>query len=155
VKPYQPPGLWRDSGAAWGGADYKPDTGPDAHRRSLYTFRKRTAPPPDMQALDGTSREVCVARRQETNTPLQTLVLLGDPVFTECAQALAAKAAALPGADADARLAFVFASLATRTPREGELAALRALHATEADPLRALTLVASTVMASDAAMVLR
>jgi len=155
VRPYQPPGLWRDAGAAWGGADYKPDSGPDAHRRSLYTFRKRTAPPPNMQALDGTSREVCVARRQETNTPLQTLVLLGDPVFTECAQALAAKAATLPRDDLDARLAFVFASLATRAPREGELAALRALHATEADSLRALTLVASTVMASDAAMVVR
>ncbi|HEU4420251.1 MAG TPA: DUF1553 domain-containing protein, partial [Planctomycetota bacterium] len=155
VKPYQPPGLWRDSGAAWGGADYKPDTGPNAHRRSLYTFRKRTAPPPNMQALDGGSREVCIARRQETNTPLQTLVLLGDPVFTECAQALAANAHALPNADLDARLTFVFASLASRAPREPELAALRTLHAQEADPVSSLALVASTVMASDAAVVLR
>ena len=155
VKPYQPPGLWRDAGAAWGGADYKPDTGPNAHRRSLYTFRKRTAPPPNMQALDGGSREVCVVRRQETNTPLQALVVLGDPVFTECAQALAANAHALANADLDTRLTFVFTSLASRAPREPELAALRTLHATEADPLRALALVASTVMASDAAMVVR
>jgi hypothetical protein len=155
VKPWQPPGLWRDAGAAWGGADYKPDTGANAHRRSLYTFRKRTAPPPDMTALDGTSREVCVVRRAETNTPLQALVVLGDPVFTECAEALAKNAVALPAADVDARLQFVFTSLCTRTPRAPELAALRALLATEPDPVRALTLVASTVMASDAAMVLR
>ncbi|MFY9344222.1 MAG: DUF1553 domain-containing protein, partial [Planctomycetota bacterium] len=155
VKPWQPPGLWRDAGVGWGGADYQPDTGPAAHRRSLYTFRKRTAPPPNLLALDGTSREVCVARRQETNTPLQTLVLLGDPVFTECAEALAKNAAALPGADLDARLAFVFASLATRAPRDGELAALRGLHAQQADAVRALALVASAVMACDAAVVLR
>jgi hypothetical protein len=94
-------------------------------------------------------------RRQETNTPLQALVVLGDPVFTECAQALAANAQALPNADLDARLTFVFTSLASRAPREPELAALRTLHATEADPVRALALVASTVMASDAAMVVR
>jgi hypothetical protein len=155
VKPWQPPGLWRDSGVGWGGADYKPDTGADAHRRSLYTYRKRTAPPPDMTAFDGTSREVCVVRRQETNTPLQALVVLGDPVFTECAQALATNALALPDADLDARLTFLFVSLCTRTPRPAELAALRALHGTESDAKRALALVASTVMASDAAMVLR
>src|SRR5262245_12825159 len=155
VKPWQPPGLWRDAGAAWGGADYKPDSGEGAHRRSLYTFRKRTAPPPDMTALDGTSREVCVVRRPETNTPLQALVMLDDPVFTECAAALAKNAVALAETDVDARLTFVFVSLCTRAPRPAELAALRTLCAAEPDPLRALTLVASTVMASDAAMVLR
>ncbi|HEX6812630.1 MAG TPA: DUF1549 domain-containing protein [Planctomycetota bacterium] len=155
VKPWQPPGLWRDAGAGWGGADYQPDTGPNAHRRSLYTFRKRTAPPPNMVALDGTSREVCVARRQPIDTPLQALVLLGDPVFTECALALAKQALDLPDKGLDERLQFVFASLAARAPRKRELEALRALHATERDPLRALSLVASTVMASDAAVVLR
>jgi len=76
-------------------------------------------------------------------------------VFTECAEALAKNAVALPAADVDARLLFVFTSLCTRAPRAPELAALRALLATEPDPVRALTLVASTVMASDAAMVLR
>ncbi|MBL8754266.1 MAG: DUF1553 domain-containing protein, partial [Planctomycetes bacterium] len=155
VKPFQPAGLWRDAGVGWGGADYTPDTGANAHRRSLYSFRKRTAPPPNMATFDGTTREVCTVRRQETNTPLQALVLLGDPVFVECAQALAARANARDGADLDRRLAFVFTSLCARAPREPELAALRTLHATEADPVRALTLVASTVLASDAAVVLR
>ena len=155
VKPWQPPGLWRDAGVGWGGADYTPDTGPNAHRRSLYTFRKRTAPPPNLMAFDGTSRESCIARRQVTDTPLQALVLLGDPVFTECAQALAQRALALPNADLDARLHFVFTSLCTRAPRAPELDALRALHAQEPDAGKALALVASTVMASDAAVVLR
>jgi hypothetical protein len=155
VKPFQPPGLWRDAGAGWGGADYQPDQGPNAHRRSLYTFRKRTAPPPNVMTFDGTSRESCSVRRQETTTPLQALVLLGDPVFVECAQALAAKANGLADAELDGKLAFVFTSLCARPPRTLELAALRTLHATEADPVRALTLVASTVLASDAAVTLR
>ena len=155
MKPWQPPGLWRDAGVGWGGGDYAPDQGPNAHRRSLYTWRKRTAPPPNMVTLDGTSREVCVARRQVTDTPLQALVLLGDPVFTECAAALAKAALVLPEATNDARVRFVFTTLTTRTPRDPELAALRTLLASEPDPLRAMTLVASTVMASDAAVVLR
>jgi hypothetical protein len=155
VKPWQPPGLWHAAGAGWGGADYQPDTGANAHRRSLYTFRKRTAPPPNMLAFDGTSREVCVVRRQPTDTPQQALVLLGDPVFTECAAALAARANELAGADLDARLAFVFTSLAARALRAAELEALRALHANVADAANALALVASAVMASDAAVVVR
>ncbi len=154
VRPFQPPGLWRDAGVGWGGADYKPDEGPNAHRRSLYTFRKRTAPPPNVMTFDGTSREVCTVRRQETCTPLQALVLLGDPVFVECAQALATKANAL-ATNLDDKLAFLFTSFCGRAPRAPELAALRTLHATEADPVLALTLVASAVLASDAAVTVR
>ncbi|MCU0865668.1 MAG: DUF1549 domain-containing protein [Planctomycetes bacterium] len=154
-KPWQPPGLWRDAGVGWGGEDYVPDQGPAAHRRSLYTWRKRTAPPPNMLTLDGTSREVCNVRRQVTDTPLQALVLLSDPVFTECAQALAQRALALPGATLDTQLAFVFTSLCGRAPRAAELDALRTLHAKLPEPEPALAAVASTVMACDAAVVLR
>ena len=155
TKPWQPPGLWRDAGVGWGGSDYAPDDGPDAHRRSVYTWRKRTAPPPNMITLDGTSREVCSARRQVTDTPLQALVLLSDPVFTECAQALAQRALALPDAGPDDRLTFVFTSLCGRAPRPAELTALRTLHAQLPEPTIALTAVASTVMACDAAVVMR
>jgi hypothetical protein len=154
ARPWQPPGLWRDAGVGWGGDDYVPDQGPNAHRRSLYTWRKRTAPPPNLMTLDGTSREVCSPRRQVTDTPLQALVLLGDPVFTECAEALAQRALALPGATLDAQLAFVFTSLCGRDPRTAELDALRVLHA-QLPAEAALTAVASTVMACDAAVVLR
>ena len=155
VKPWQPPGLWRDAGVGWGGSDYAPDTGPNAHRRSLYTFRKRTSGPPDMLALDAGSREVCSVRRQPTDTPLQALVFLNDPVFTECAAAVATAALQRAPADVEQQLVFVVQSLAARAPRAAELAALRALHATEPEALRALTLVASTCMASDAVVVLR
>ncbi len=148
VKPWQPPGLWEDAGAS--GGSYVPDTGASAHRRSLYTFQKRTAPPPDMLLFDAGSREKCLARRQSTNTPLQALVLFDDPVFTECARALAERAAKEAGADPDARVRFVFRELAGREPRAKELAALRKLHEHEG-----LALVCSTILASDAAVVRR
>jgi hypothetical protein len=156
VRPWQPEGLWRDSGVGWGGADYKPDTGPNAHRRSLYTYRKRTAPPPNMTVLDAPSRESCSTRRQNTDTPLQALTFWNDQVFTECATALAERTLnAMPTATDDERIRHVFACLAVRQPRAEELAALRSLHASSNDPKQALFLVASTLMASDAVVVLR
>ena len=86
VKPYQPAGLWEQSGI---GKTYTQDTGLKLYRRSLYTFWRRTAPPPSMTAFDAVSREVCVARRDATVTPLQSLVLLNDPQFVEASRALA------------------------------------------------------------------
>src|SRR5688572_31832880 len=62
VRPWQPPDLWEDAGAT---GSYTPDTGASAHRRSLYTFRKRTSPPPDLLLFDPGSREKCLARRSE------------------------------------------------------------------------------------------
>ncbi len=156
VKPWQPPGLWEDAGAS--GGSYTPDTGANAHRRSLYTFQKRTAPPPDMLLFDAGSREKCLARRQSTNTPLQALVLLNDPVFVECARALAERAAKEAGEDGSARITRAFRLLAGRDPRANELEALRGLLKHEArggDALQALTLVCSTLLASDAVVVRR
>ncbi len=172
VKPWQPPGLWEDAGAAaQGTGGYVPDTGESAHRRSLYTFRKRTAPPPNMLLFDAGSREQCLARRQVTNTPLQALALANDPVFFECAQSLAARVAHQTESDPSARITLAFRLLATRQPRPAELHALRSLYdeqviaftadtaaaaAVAGDPsatpeLAALTLVASTILSSDAA----
>lgn len=176
VKPWQPPGLWSDAGAnAQGNGEYVPDTGESAHRRSLYTYRKRTVPPPNLQAFDAGSREQCLARRQTTDTPLQALVLLNDPVYVECARALAVRAATEAGDDPNARIDRAFRLLAGRGPREAERAALRGLYdaqvaAFAADPagsksvvqrdvpdaaLAALTLTCSTMMASDAAVTIR
>src|SRR5204863_8824997 len=70
VKPYQPAGLWKELS---GGDDYKPDHGDALHRRSLYTYWKRTAPPPMMMNFDAAGRETCVVRDLRTNTPLQSL----------------------------------------------------------------------------------
>ena len=88
VKPYQPAGLWEDVTVNRQGK-YVSDVGEGLYRRSLYTFWKRTCPPPSMMSFDAPIREVCVARRARTNTPLQSLVLLNDPTYVECARLLA------------------------------------------------------------------
>jgi hypothetical protein len=88
VKPYQPEGLWEESGT---GKHYVQDQGEGLYRRSLYTFWRRTAPPPSMLIFDAPTREVCTARRETTTTPLQALVLLNDPQFVEASRALAEK----------------------------------------------------------------
>jgi hypothetical protein len=88
VMPYQPAGIWK---SPWNGQDWKMSTGEDRHRRSLYTYLKRTAPYPSMLTFDGASREVCTARRIRTNTPLQALVTLNDSVYVEAAHHLALK----------------------------------------------------------------
>ena len=88
VKPYQPAGLWEDVTVERRGK-YVADVGEGLYRRSLYTFWKRTCPPPSMMSFDAPMREVCTARRARTNTPLQSLVLLNDPTYVECARLLA------------------------------------------------------------------
>ncbi len=91
VKPPQPAGLWEavaytDSNTA----HFKADTGVEKiHRRSLYTFWKRTSPPPQMTTFDAPSREACQVRRERTNTPLQALLLMNEPQFIEAARGLA------------------------------------------------------------------
>jgi hypothetical protein len=173
VKPWQPPGLWEDSGVSSQGA-YVPDTGEGAHRRSLYTYRKRTAPPPNMLAFDAGSREKCLARRTATNTPLQPLVLMNDPVFVECARGLADRVMK-DSEEPQARVARVFRLFASREPRAAEVDALMALYEEQATAFEkdeaaakavngnesadahraALVLVGSTMMASDAAVTSR
>ena len=87
VYPYQPPGLWR---AAFNGERTWPTSeGEDRYRRGLYVFWRRTVPYPSLATFDAPSREVCTMRRLRTNTPLQALVVLNDPVYVEASQALA------------------------------------------------------------------
>jgi hypothetical protein len=124
VKPYQPEGLWKEKS----GKVYKRDQGEGSHRRSLYTYWKRTSPPPAMMTLDAAKRDVCQVKRQVTATPLQALVLLNDPQYVEAARALAERVLLeLPGADVDARLANLFKRLTSRAPEPNELSVLREL----------------------------
>jgi hypothetical protein len=124
VKPYQPAGLWEQAGT---GKTYKQDSGADLYRRSLYTFWKRTLPPPSMITFDAMSREVCTAKRDVTTTPLQALVLLNDPQFVEAARRIAEHALGRFPADPAARNRMVFRSLTGRPLDEAEAAILARL----------------------------
>ncbi|GAB2564036.1 DUF1553 domain-containing protein [Spirosoma aerophilum] len=86
VKPVQPDGIWQ---SPYNGESWKLSDGEDQYRRAIYTYWKRTAPYPSMTTFDSPSREFCQVRRIRTNTPLQALVTLNDPVFMESAQSLA------------------------------------------------------------------
>jgi hypothetical protein len=91
VKPHQPEGLWEETTSGQGLTQYQPDGGVNRYRRSLYTFWKRTVPPPNMITFDAPTRDLCTVERQKTSTPLQSLVLLNDPQFYNAAEAIAKK----------------------------------------------------------------
>jgi hypothetical protein len=129
VRPYQPPGVWE--AVAMPGSntrDYQADKGEGLYRRSLYTFLKRSAPPPSMEVFNATAREVCTVRRERTNTPLQALVTMNDVQFIEAARILAHKGiAANPnGTDPAARLQWIAARVLSRPLRGEELGVLQA-----------------------------
>ncbi len=84
--PYQPEGVWQ---AVNSSLNYKQSEGEDNYRRAVYTFARRTGPYPSAFTFDAGSREVCLSRRIRSNTPLQALTLLNDPVFLEASLALA------------------------------------------------------------------
>lgn len=125
VMPYQPANLWRESGT---GKTYQQSTGDGLYRRSLYTFWKRTAPPPSMLTLDATSRESCTPRRELTTTPLQALVFLNDPQYVEASRVLAETLIQNHERDMDGRWTELFRRLTGRFPKTGELALLGKMH---------------------------
>ncbi|HQZ63945.1 MAG TPA: PSD1 and planctomycete cytochrome C domain-containing protein [Planctomycetaceae bacterium] len=129
VRPYQPDGIW-ESVAFVGSTtqNYKRDEGDALYRRSLYTFWKRTAPPPSLMAFDAPSRETCVARRARTNTPLQALVLMNDTQYVEASRKLAARMLSEGGDTAASRLSFGFQLCTARMPTEQELDVLTQVH---------------------------
>ncbi len=110
VKPPQPLGLWKSVGYTDSNTvNFVADTGNDkVHRRTLYTFVKRTAPPPQLSTFDAPSRESCSVRRERTNTPLQSLLLLNDPQYFEAAQALARRVADAREKSPAARAAYLY-----------------------------------------------
>jgi hypothetical protein len=113
VFPPQPPGVTTEG--TFGGLAWNVSPGPDRYRRGLYTFSKRTAPYAMFTTFDAPSGEVCVARREVSNTPLQALTLLNDPAFTEAAQALGRMMAGRKGPVED-RVDYLFRRCLTRPP---------------------------------------
>lgn len=124
VKPYQPPGLWRGQNAFL--PEYVADKGEGLHRKSLYTFWRRTSPPPNMLAFDAPTRETCTARRQTTSTPLQPLVLLNDPQWVEAARGLGLRMLR-HAPDRKSRIEHGFLWVAGRKPNPSELRLLETL----------------------------
>ena len=111
VKPYQPDGLWA---VAMGSPTYDQSHGADLHRRSLYTYWKRTVPHPAMVTFDAAERNVCSARRQSTSTPLQALALLNDVQIVEAARLLSERMQKEGGPSDKSKVAWVFCQVAGR-----------------------------------------
>lgn len=107
--------------------EYKRDAAPGIYRRSLYSFWRRTAPPPGMLAFDVPGRDVCTVRRQMTNTPLQPLVMLNDPQFVEASRGLAIRMLR-EGGDLPARIGWLFLEVLDRPPVTEELQLMTELH---------------------------
>ena len=120
VYPPQPASV---TALAYGGTKWSPSTGEDRYRRSIYTFSKRTTPFAAYTVFDAPSGEICVARRDRSNTPLQALTLLNDEMYVEMARALAETACNHEQTE-DARATFIFRRLLTRPPTPSELEAL-------------------------------
>ena len=128
VSPYQPAGLWQELASRgdsknWSAQFFVQSHGKDLYRRTMYTFWKRTSPPPQLVTFDAPDREVCTVRRSRTNTPLQALVLMNDPTYVEASRKLGERMMHLAKDPAD-RLAFAFRLATARQPSEKELAIL-------------------------------
>jgi hypothetical protein len=122
VKPYQPKGLWELATSGRGLlARYEQDHGESLYRRGLYTFIKRTVPPPSLMIFDGSNRDQCEVKRSSTNTPLQALVMLNDPQVLEASRVLAAKLLQEKSDPVEK----AFRMIVCRKPNEKELTLLR------------------------------
>jgi hypothetical protein len=150
VRPYQPVGLWEEVSVgddSYSGGPYKQDHGPNLYRRGLYTWWKRTCPPPSLNTFDAPEREFCTVRRLPTNTPLQALVLMNDPTYVEAARVLAQRLLAEAGPATEARIVHAYRLALARPPKPPEIALLLAAYQARlarftADPAAAEKLIA-------------
>jgi hypothetical protein len=164
VMPPQPDGIWR---VVYSGEKWVTATNENRFRRAVYTYIRRTAGYPSYQIFDAPSRDICTARRLRTNTPLQALVTLNDPVYLECATALA-KLTTADAPDVPARLRDMFERVTGQPPSPADLQDLELLHSSllahygsnppEAQKLggtaelAALTVAASVILNLDASL---
>jgi len=126
VKPMQPPGLWDEVTGGGGGslAFYVEDTGENLYRRSLYTFWKRTVPPPSMMIFDAPTRDFCSPVRQKTSTPLQSLALMNDPQYQIAAENLS-HSIFNEDTSIEKKINKLYRTVTGRTPKEDEIAELK------------------------------
>ncbi|MBL9207876.1 MAG: DUF1553 domain-containing protein, partial [Opitutaceae bacterium] len=160
VMPHQPAGVWQ---TVYNGKDWVLSEGEDHHRRAVYTFWKRTSAYPSFLTFDASTRDVCAVRRMPTNTPLQALVLLNDPVYDEAARRLALKSREEAGPQAAPRdwIALAWRRVLGRVPTDADLSSLVRLYedalrlpapaGTDA-PTEALAAVGAALLNLDAAL---
>jgi hypothetical protein len=133
VKPYQPPGLWEAIGYSGSNTvHFVQDRGDALYRRSLYTFWKRTSPPPSLMTFDAPSREECVVRRGRTNTPLQALALMNDEQYVEAARHLAERMMREGGQTPAERIGLGFRLATARQPTADEIRIFQTLYDAQA-----------------------
>ncbi len=155
VKPPQPKGIWNAVGyTASDTANFKADVGDNIYRRSVYTFWKRTAPPPTMNLFDAPSRESCSIRRERTNTPLQALAMLNEVQFFEAARHLAEQSIRNGGVSEQQTLIYMFHRATSRFPNAQEIEALFSLYQSnltefQSDSESALAIVSSGQLPPD------
>jgi hypothetical protein len=125
VMPPQPEGIWR---AAYSGEKWTTSEGEDRYRRAIYTYIRRTAGYPSFQTFDAPSRDICTARRLRTNTPLQALVTLNDPVYVEAAVALARRMRDETSGSLSDQIRYGFELVTSHIPKAGDLHDLLELH---------------------------
>lgn len=129
VRPYQPEGLWEETNPGEGRGTltkYVQDTGDKLYRRTMYTIFKRTLPPPFLTTFDASYRDVCAVSRQSTNTPLQALNLMNDPMMLESCRFFAQKTLSEESNIAPQHLVGIFRSIVSRQPSGKELELLEA-----------------------------
>jgi hypothetical protein len=153
VRPPQPPGISELTYA--NSVKWVESTGPDRYRRGLYIWFQRTSPYPMLMTFDAPDSNVCVVRREKSNTPLQALTLLNDAVFVECAQAFAQRIMAAKQTPEE-RLRCAFRLCVAREPAPVELSRLLRLHddllaMCKANPAEAAKLLGKTKPVGDAA----
>ncbi len=129
TKPYLPPRLWESIS----NNKYEQDHGKALYRRSLYTFWRRTIPPPLLTTLNAAEREVCVVRKDRTNTPLQALTMMNNVAFVEASRFLAERMLREGGTTADERIRYGFLIVAARQPSADEHSILAGAHASFLD----------------------
>jgi hypothetical protein len=162
VMPPQPEGIWQTvySGAKWNATE-----GAERYRRALYTYWRRTSPYPSFLTFDSPTRDLCSARRIATNTPLQALVTLNDPVYVQCAEELATRGLENSGPAPRAAITWMFLAATQEIPTELELQELQSLYEdlrserSEADgndksraDAAAMAIVANTILNLDKAL---
>ncbi|NND95946.1 MAG: DUF1553 domain-containing protein, partial [Pirellulaceae bacterium] len=132
TKPYMPPKIWR----AISNNTYSQDKGEQLFRRSLYTYWRRTIPPPTMMNFNAAAREVCIVRTERTNTPLQALTLMNNKVFVESARFLAQRMIKQSQADVQKQIRYGFQLACGRPPSDAETKVLMKAHSQFADQFR-------------------